>query len=170
MNGLENRNLRHRYLILGAFLLAFAIMFAVVLFNLQIINGAENRERIVNQTERSYPIKASRGEILDAYGRPMVTNRMGYYIGIQDVSADDNKLNETIFVLLDIMKQNGAEFVDEFPIDGTPLTFTFDNEKQIEEWKKENEFSNNLSPSKILNEYAKRYSVSENYTGETRRI
>lgn len=168
---MENRNVRHRYVILGVFLFAFVVLFVFVLFNLQVINGEENQEKIINQTERSYPIKASRGEILDTYGRPMVTNRMGYYIRIQSVGADDNKLNETISVLLDIVKKNGAEFVDEFPIKGNPPIFEFDKdkEKQIKKWKEENEFPLSYSETKILDKLAEKYGVSEIYTGETRR-
>lgn len=173
MNGLENRNLRHRYIILGAFLLSFVIVFTVVLFNLQIVNGENYRENIINQTERAYPIKASRGEILDAYGRPMVTNRMGYYIRIQDVSASDNRINETIAVLLGIMKENGEEFLDEFPIKGEPLDFVFENSedkvKKVKEWKKENGFKNKDGINKILDSLAEKYGVDESYTGETRR-
>ncbi len=173
MNGLENRNLRHRYIILGAFLLSFVIVFTVVLFNLQIVNGENYRENIINQTERAYPIKASRGEILDAYGRPMVTNRMGYYIRIQDVSASDNKINETIAVLLGIMNENGEEFLDEFPIKGEPLDFVFENSedkaKKVKEWKKENDFKNSDSINKIMDSLAEKYGVDESYTGETRR-
>ncbi len=173
MNGLENRNLRHRYIILGIFLLSFVIIFAVVLFNLQIINGEGYRESIINQTERSYPLKASRGEILDTYGRPMVTNRMGYYIRIQDVSASDDKINETIAVLLEIMKANGAQFIDELPIKGEPVDFVFEDEtdkaKKIKEWKKDNEFSQKDSAEKILDLLAKKYNISDEFSGETRR-
>ncbi|MBR2917001.1 MAG: hypothetical protein IKC07_05330 [Clostridia bacterium] len=170
---MENRNLRHRYIILGIFLLSFVIVFTVVLFNLQIINGETYRENIINQTERSYPIKASRGEILDAYGRPMVTNRMGYYIRIQDVSASDNRVNETIAVLLGIMQENGEEFLDEFPIKGEPLDFVFQNEdnkaKKVKEWKKENGFSAKDSIDKIMDELSEKYGVSEEFSGEIRR-
>ncbi len=173
MSDLENKNLRHRYVILGVFLAAFVVVCAIRLFSLQVINGASYRESIINQTERSYPLKASRGEILDTYGRPMVTNRMGYYIRIQDISSDDIKLNETIAVLLDIMKVNEAEFIDDFPIKGEKAEFVFENdkdtEKKIKEWKKENEFPQKYSAKKILNELAKEYLVSDEYDAETRR-
>ncbi len=169
---MENKSLRHRYVILGVFIAAFVLLCVVRLFSLQIINGAAYRESIINQTERSYPIKASRGEILDAYGRPMVTNRMGYYIRIQDMSADDTKLNETIAILLDIMKQNNAEFIDEFPINADN-SFEFESienqDKKIKEWKKENDFPEKYSGKKIINELSKKYGVSEEYDKETKR-
>ena len=140
MNKLESKSLRHRYVILGVFIAAFVLLCIVRLFSLQIINGASYRESIINQTERSYPIRASRGEILDAYGRPMVSNRMGYYIRIQHMSADDAKLNETITILLGIMKENNSEFIDEFPINANNV-FEFEGaenpEKKIKQWKKE---------------------------------
>lgn len=169
---MESKSLRHRYVILGAFIAAFVLLCVVRLFSLQIINGAAYRESIINQTERSYPIKASRGEILDAYGRPMVSNRMGYYIRIQDMSADDTKLNETIAILLDIMKQNNAEFIDEFPINADD-SFQFENaensHKKIKEWKKENDFPEKYSGKKIINELSKKYGVSDEYDKETKR-
>ena len=171
MNKLENRNVRHRYVILGLFLLAFVIVFISVLFNLQVVNGKINRERITNQTERSYPIKASRGEILDTYGRPMVTNRMGYYIRIQNTMADDKKLNETLAVLLNIVKKNNTEFVDEFPIKGDPLAFDFENDKadKIKNWKEENDFPQNYTETKILNKLVEKYKISEHYPDDVKR-
>ncbi|MBE7011442.1 MAG: penicillin-binding protein 2 [Ruminococcaceae bacterium] len=168
---MENRSVRHRYVILGVFLAGFMVFFVSVLFKLQILNGQAYREQITNQTERSYPIKASRGEIFDTYGRPMVTNRMGYYIRIQDVGADDATLNDTIAVLLDIVEKHDVEFVDEFPIKGKPVDFYFekDREKNIKEWKRENDFSDNDTPSKILDSLAEEYGILSKYTGELRR-
>ncbi len=173
MSELENRGLRHRYVILGTFLAVFVIICAVRLFSLQIIKGADYRETITNQTERAYPIKASRGEILDTYGRPMVSNRMGYYIRIQDMSADDIKLNETIAILLEIVKNNNGEFIDRFPIKGSDGEFDFGNtedvSKSIKEWKKENDFPDKYSGKKILKLLEEEYNISEEYDALTRR-
>lgn len=149
------------------------IVCAAQLVNLQIINGDSYRESIINQTERSYPITASRGEIFDTYGRPLVTNRMGYYIRIQDMSARDKELNETIAVLLGIMRENEAEFIDNFPIKGDPYEFDFpdasDPEKEIKNWKKENDFSEKLSAKKIMDELIKKYNISDEYDNATKR-
>lgn len=170
---MEKGNLRTRYIILGVFLAAFVIVCAVRLFSLQIINGDEYREEIITRTERSYPIKASRGEILDTYGRPMVTNRMGYYIRIQDVSADDTKLNETIATLLEIVNKNGAEFIDDFPILGETFEFDFGSEEntnaKIKKWKKENKFSQNATGKSIIKKLAEKYNVSSDYDAKTKR-
>lgn len=166
---MENNNVRHRYIILGIFLFTFLIVFAVVLFNLQIVNGQKNYEKIINQTERSFPIKASRGEILDTYGRPLVTNRIGYYIRVQAVGADDSRLNETISILLEIVKNSDTKFVDELPISGTPPEFSFDKESNEKDWKKENNFPQDYSAEKILNELSKKYKVSEQYSSEMKR-
>lgn len=168
---MENKSFLHRYVILGVFLFAFILLFAVRLFNLQIINGDEYRQSINDQTERSYPIKASRGEILDAYGRPLITNRMGYYIRIQDVGADDIKLNETIEGLLGIMRENNEKVIDDFPINADN-EFVFKDSKDVKastsEWKKENKFSDK-SAKKIMYLLEKKYKVSGDYDKQTRR-
>ncbi len=173
MNELENKSLRHRYVILGTFLGVLIIACVIRLFSLQIINGTEYRETITNQTERAYPLKASRGEIFDTYGRPMVTNRMGYYVRIQDMSSDNVKLNETIAILLEITYQNNGKFIDDFPIKNENGEFDFgeaeDLEKKIKAWKKENGFSAKASGKKILKELEEKYDISEDYDGKTKR-
>ncbi len=170
---MENGNLRHRYVILGIFLAAFIVACATRLFSLQIIDGASYRESIINQTERAYAIKASRGEIYDTYGRPMVTNRMGYYIRIQDISLDDTKLNNTIAILLGIMYENDAVFIDEFPIDGASGKFYFANakepDKKIKEWKEENDFPSKMSAKDVLRELEEKYRVPDEYDKVTKR-
>ena len=167
-----SKNLGHRYVILGIFLAVFVVICAVVLFNLQIIKGDEYREAIINQTERSYPIMASRGEILDTYGRPLVTNRMGYYIRIQDVAAGDSEINKTIEILLEIMEKNDVEFIDELPIKTNPLRFEFKDEnsnKKAKKWKKENGFDENASAKKVIDELAKEYGVTGDYSEKMKR-
>ncbi len=172
MNDLDNKNLGHRYLILGIFMTVFVIICAAVLFNLQIIKGDEYREVIINQTERSYPVMASRGEILDAYGRPLVTNRMGYYIRIQDIAADNDKLNETIEILLEIVEKNDIDFIDEFPVKSSPVRFEFDSEENKEKekkWKSENGFKEKESAKSILNKLAEKYDIKGDYSEDVKR-
>ncbi len=170
---MESKSLMHRYVILAVFLGAFVVICICRLFNLQIINGDSYLENITNQTERAYTIKASRGEILDTYGRPLVTNRMGYYIQIQDIGADDAGLNETISTLLEIMESDDAGFVDEFPIKGSPYEFDFptdgDPDKKISRWKEENDFKQSDTPKKIMSSLVKKYNISDEYSRERAR-
>ena len=73
MKHLENKKIDSRFILIFVIILVFVILCTMRLFNLQVVNGKEYREKAENRMYRAYPIKAPRGEILDTYGRPMVT-------------------------------------------------------------------------------------------------
>ena len=46
------------------------------LFSLQIVNGNEYAQASIKRTVKTVPLKAPRGEILDRYGRVIVSNQI----------------------------------------------------------------------------------------------
>ncbi|MBQ7097240.1 MAG: penicillin-binding protein 2 [Clostridia bacterium] len=140
------------------------------LFNLQIVNGEVNKEKVDNNLVRAYPIKAPRGEILDRYGRPLVTNGTGYYVQIQSVDKENTNLNSSLINLISIFEEKGYEYVDEFPISGNPYAFDFgertDSAKLIAEWKKANKFEAKATPDDIIEFYRKEYKLPANLEAE----
>jgi penicillin-binding protein 2 len=135
------------------------------LFSLQIIHGSEYKEQAQNRLVRAYPIKAPRGEIFDRYGRPMVTNRMGYYVQIQDVGNDDVVVNKTIYNLINIFEKDGIEYINDFPVAGDPFEFDFsrrkDPEKALADWKKEQKIEKYNTADEVVDYYIERYGISK---------
>lgn len=167
---MDKKDLRLRIFLIIFFLGIFAVLCVIRLFNLQIVNGEENKEKVDNNLVRAYPIKAPRGEILDRYGRPLVTNGTGYYVQIQSIDRENTNLNNSLINLISIFKEKGYEYVDEFPISGNPYAFDFENKedfsRQIAEWKKENKFEAKDTPDDIIEFYRKKYKLPANLEAE----
>ncbi len=164
---MEKKKLDLRFILIFAVITGFVIMCTARLFNLQIVNGEEYKETAENRMYRSYPIKAPRGEILDTYGRPLVTNSMGYYVQIQSMDKQNSTLNDTLRTLIEIFKSADEEYVSEFPIEGTPYAFTFkDEEKELPEWIKEQKLENISDAGDAVRYYAERYDIPNSYTEE----
>ena len=164
---MDKKGLKARFVLIFCFLAVFTIICVARLFSLQIINGAEYKEQAENRLVRAYPIKAPRGEIFDRYGRPMVTNRMGYYVQIQDIGNEDSIINKTIYNLIQIFEADGIEYINDFPITGDPYTFDFsrysDPEKALTDWKKEQKLEDYGTAEAVVDYYMKKYEVSKDF-------
>lgn len=74
-----------------------AVLIFCGLIKIQLVDGAEYRERSDRRTTRSVVLEAPRGEFYDRYGRDIVTNRSGYAVQIQYVRGRaDGELNRLI--------------------------------------------------------------------------
>ncbi len=170
---MDKKGLRARFIFIFCFLAVFTAFCVARLFSLQIVHGDEYKEKAENRLVRAYPIKAPRGEMLDRYGRPMVTNSMGYYVQIQNISRDNNVLNETIYNLIKIFEADSTEYVDEFPITGIPYKFDFENSKNrddaIKKWKKENDLKGLETAEDVMEYYFEKYDIDEEYTAQDAR-
>lgn len=167
---MDKKGLRARFIFILCFLAVFTIVFVARLFSLQIVHGDEYKEKAENRLVRAYPIKAPRGEMLDRFGRPMVTNKMGYYIQIQNVNSSNKELNATILHLIEICENGGIEYIDEFPVTALPYKFDFADfekpEEALKEWKKENKLEKLDSADAVMDFYIEKFDVSEEYSKE----
>ncbi len=166
MRKLEKKPLNKRFILIYILLTMFTILCIGRLFNLQIVNGDHYKEQAENRLVRACTIKAPRGEIMDRYGVPLVTNNMGYYILVQSVDRGNNTLNETISALIDICKEDDVEYFDDFPISKAPYKFTFSGEnasKELAEWKAENDLKKFDTAEEIINHFFDKYDISEHF-------
>ncbi len=165
---MDKKGLKARFILIFCFLAVFTLLCVARLFSLQIIHGAEYKEKAENRLVRAYPIKAPRGEMLDRFGRPMVTNSMGYYVQIQDVSTDNSALNKTIYNLIKIFEADNIEYFNDFPISGIPYAFDFshsdDPQKAIVDWKKEYKLEKYDTAEDVVNYYREKYDILEDFS------
>ena len=107
-------------------LAAFLLGFCWVLYDLQIVNGAEYLERSQRKIVNSETVEAARGEILDRYGRVLVSNRTSYVVKL-DVGLMGDSVNETLLTLLKICREEGVTWEDTLPISTeSPFSYTLD--------------------------------------------
>lgn len=106
-------------------LLIFILLFAWVLYDLQYVHGADYLAQSRRKIAKTETVEASRGEILDRYGRVLVTNSESYNVSLDTSFMKD--VNATLTKLLDICRTEGVTWADTLPISSeAPFVFTFD--------------------------------------------
>ena len=111
-------------IVLGIFLVVL-FLFALKLYNLQIIETNGNTNNIKTFTTETV-VKAARGEILDCKGNVLVTNRASYDLLFNHYvirSAADT--NQQLLKLVLLCRELGIEYIEHFPVTKTaPFQYT----------------------------------------------
>ena len=120
----EARQLRVRSGGLIFFFLLVLGAFFGVLYQLQIVNGDSYLERAFYTTGETETVDSVRGEILDGYGRVLVSNTTGYEVTL-DLSVMGEERNAILTTLIGLCVEEGVEWKDSLPVSDTlPYYFT----------------------------------------------
>ncbi len=99
-------------------LLIFAVLacYFTVMFNLQIVHGAEYRSQSVSQIVRTTTVEAARGNITDRNGNLIVGNQQTYTLTFDaSLLPDDADTNEAILRLVNLCIENNVSITDNVP-------------------------------------------------------
>ena len=77
---MEGKQFHTRVRLVAAVLAAMLLLFAGVLYHLQKVNGAYYLEQSTKKITNRETVEAARGELLDRYGRTLVSNRATYQV------------------------------------------------------------------------------------------
>ena len=132
--------------------------FASVLYNLQVVNTDEYRAAATVKISNLVTVDASRGEILDRYGRSLVGNRATYQITLNTTPmGQEPERNAILLELVNICRDCNLSWTDTLPISkGEPFVYTSDTALVYANSEGQPRFSylgsllNKLSLSKIL--------------------
>lgn len=174
-------NSKARFLILK---IVIVLMFAAIvwrLFDLQLIKGSQYSEIAENRLTTNIVEKAPRGEILDRYGTRLVSNKVGYSVVVQKTDLGDERFNDIIKNLVDVLYTNGCDYYDNLPISFAPYIMQFEDENgdgSIEderaaffEANSSKGINEAMSAADIMQVFKNRYKVSDAYSeDEQRRI
>ena len=120
----EARRLKLRSNLLIVLFCAVLAAFFAVLYQAQIVDGDSYRSNSVVRNVQPEQVSSVRGEILDRYGRMLVTNEVSYNVEL-DTTAMGKDRNAILERLLDICREEGVEWTDSLPISKTaPWVFT----------------------------------------------
>lgn len=97
--------------------IAFFAVFVARLVDWQIVNGKEYSELAARSTSYTVETAATRGEILDKNGEGLVVNTTHYKVVLDKLYLDEDKRNETILRLIDILGKTGDKWEDTLPIE-----------------------------------------------------
>ena len=125
---MEGRQFYKRVLSIVVFLALLLGGFGGVLHNLQIVHGAEYRAKSAVKIANRETVEAARGEILDRYGRVLVTNRATYQETLNaGAMGEEAERNPNLLELLSICRAEGQEWEDTLAISqAPPFTYTTD--------------------------------------------
>ena len=103
----------------GILLLVFCMVisfFGFKLYDMQVISTGGSTNNITTFETRTR-VKAARGNILDAKGNVLVTNRASYDLVINHYVLTSSKSpNETLMDLVELCRQQGIEYADHLPL------------------------------------------------------
>lgn len=133
---MNNRKSQLKRVIALALCLVMVIgAYTVRLADLQLVNGAAYREEAERKISRTYTQQASRGQILDRYGRPLVSNGLGFSITFDYFTWDRANQNEVILRLCSLMRADSVAYIDTLPITAAaPFEYTYAS-KSDEDYK-----------------------------------
>lgn len=169
---------KERLIALAAVFGVLLTVYFVALYKLQIIEGEKYYEESRNNMVTTSTVTAARGNILDRYGRVLVTNKSCYDLTINtdELFPSDNSVdsNAVILKLVNMIRDYGDEYIDDLPITSSP-PFEFENvseqdQARLDAYMKQNEVPENASAVEILSSMRSRYKIDSNYTAEEARI
>ena len=164
-----------RIIILTVFIFAIFLVFALRLFQFQIVDG----EIYANDAKKTYILESSvaavRGEIKDRNGKPIVENKLGYAIIFDRAYMPEGKENEIILELSKLMNKYDEKWERNIPIimkKGTEesenevkFDFMTDKEASISKMKSVLRLQNYATIENCINAMITRYEL-EKYSAE----
>ena len=116
---MEGKKLYFRLTATAALTAALALVMVVRLYDMQIVHGLSYSEESEKRITRTVEVKAARGEMVDRYGRKLVTNRIAYNVGFDMTLLPDGRENEIIARLLETADEFSVSHDTFFPLERT---------------------------------------------------
>ena len=161
-------------------IILFVLMavYLVFLYQLQIIQGEAYYNASNELVSDERPVTAARGNILDRYGRVLVSNKECYNLSIDTTKLfSDEDPNATILELVSLVQQYGDKYVDDLPITTEP-PFEYTDMTDIQRTmlnayfkdKAKEGLDENTTAVELMSYMRTRYGIDNNYSAEEMRI
>ena len=145
----EKKKVDRLSIIRNLIIIAFVVIFIKILY-ITTFKYDHYTQLAENKTYKELAIKAPRGEIRDRYGRLLAGNKNLFTVqvsgdGIKKKDSNGNSMaNDICLKLINLLDKNNEEYTDEFPIyiENGKYYYTFD--KDIREYKNDNEIPQEL--------------------------
>lgn len=167
-----------RVIALTVIFIVIMAVYLVFLYRLQIVQGAEYYNRSNEISTETRAVTAARGNILDRYGRVLVSNKECYNIKIDTTKlfAGDDP-NAVILDLVEMVSGYGDEYTDDLPITREP-PFEYDpgmteiQRTMLEAYIKDkgSELPENPTAVELMSYMRTRYDIDNRYSAEQMRI
>lgn len=143
----EKKTKQNRIIPFIAITVIFSLIVSISLLKYQIVDGANYELQAQQSNTTKVEVKAARGQIVDRYKRPLVTNQLSLSINIgtdfpnprtsddkETVKNKNQQGNNIILSLINYFSKEKVDYIDEFPISKT-VPYSFIKGKEAEEDK-----------------------------------
>ena len=151
-------------------------VYLVFLYKLQIVEGEKYYNRSNELTETKRTVTASRGNILDRYGRVLVSNAERYNLKIDtDKLFANEDPNAVILELVELVEGYGDEYTDDLPISMDPPfeyleDMTAIQRTMLDAYYVRQELDPNMSAVELMSFMRTRYNIDNKYSAEEMRM
>ena len=168
---------KQRVVAMVVLLVLLLTVYLVFLYRVQIIEGEDYYNASSELQRNEETVTASRGDILDRYGRVLISNKECYNLTIDTgklFSSEDP--NAVLLELINMVEEFGDTYVDDLPITRTP-PFDYDpNMTEIQRTMLDAYFQDkakslpaNPTAVELLSYMRSRYDIDSNYSAEDMR-
>lgn len=155
---------------LYAFLGFLALILAAFIFSLystQIVHGSEYRARSISSNATTETVEASRGILTDRNGKVLVSNELSYTLTFSRESfTDDVSLNEAIWRLITLCRDNDTAWADPLPLSANTPWFYLSaaEESEFSSFCKKAKLDSDLNARDMLQALRTLFSIDSSYS------
>ncbi|MBP8639311.1 MAG: penicillin-binding protein [Oscillospiraceae bacterium] len=157
-------------------IISLTAIYFVSLYRLQIIEGAAYYEQSENSIVTTNTVVAARGNILDRYGRVLVSNSVcnNLYINADELFEQPDP-NAVILELVQAVKDSGNTYADTLPITATaPFEYvpnmTDLQRTRLDAYFEANDLPTSTTAVELMAFFRDAFNIDNNYTSEQMRI
>ena len=160
----------------GLLVVALLALCVGTLYKLQIIEGAAYYQESQNKQVSEQTVTAARGNILDRYGRVLVSNRECYNLKISDKRLFSDEVedpNAVILQMINMVEAAGDKYTDDLPITKEP-PFEYTNMTDIQRmllnaYLKDKGLDEDTTAVELMSYFRTRYDIAGSYNAEEMR-
>ncbi len=158
-----------------AILVVIAVALGLIrLMTVQIVNGDAYLQQSEYTSVYTQTIKATRGQIVDADGNPLVENKVGFNVIIDDTyfPSDNKEANEILIQTVRILKEAKLEWNETLPVtDSAPYEYEKNRDSDVEKLKTLIGVNVYATAENCIDKLIDDYEISETeYSAEEQRI
>ena len=160
----------------GVLVVALIALCVVTLYKLQIIEGAAYYEESQNKQVSNQTVTAARGNILDRYGRVLVSNRECYNLKLSDTRLFSDEVedpNAVILEMINMVEAAGETYIDDLPITKEPpfeyTEMTALQSTLLTAYLKDKGLDEDTSAVELMSYFRTRYEIANSYNSEEMR-
>ncbi len=160
-----------RFLLVLIITLLLMAMGVMRLMKIQLVDGSSYFEKSLSTTKAEQVISAPRGEITDARGEYLVSNKLGFNAVIEKAffPSEDSECNRVVLSAADILAADGAAWNDVLPISRTRPYELDGSESEINRLRKTTGVQTYATAEECMIALERLYNIDSSYSESQRR-